>query len=93
VFTYEQIHTLGSPSVEVEVFHKNSEDIGVGSSAGTISGSIGTVRGTTNSTFLEETISSLKELVRYRIILSEGSAGDGVVYRFHQPSWFNTLNA
>lgn len=71
--------------LSVEVFHKNSEETGPGTSAGTV------VSGTSTLGVHTATIGSLKELVRYRISLegTSGSSIGGVLCRILQPTWFD----
>jgi hypothetical protein len=84
VFTVELIIAVDA-EISVAVFHKDSEATGEGSSAGTIVSS--------NSTpgLKTATISGLKEMVRYQIVVegTEENLG-GVVYRDLPVTWFDT---
>lgn len=91
VFTYEQIK-LESSSFTVEVWHKNTEDLGDGTQ---LTGTF-----TADSTFSNiyyHTFEGLKELVRFRYELNSGDWEVGgpcfVIYRMLAPTWFNTENA
>jgi hypothetical protein len=81
-FTYETVYTIGSPTFTVEVFHKNKEDLGPGSSWGTLSW-------TTYGNFKAATAAGLKEMVRFKLTVSVSSGTGGVLYRFVEPTWFD----
>ena len=81
-FTYETIYSIGSPTFTVEVLHKNKEDLGPGTSWGTLSW-------TTIGAFKAATAAGLKEMVRFRLSVSVGSGTAGVLYRFLEPTWFD----
>ncbi len=80
IFTYERIFsTMGTETVEV--FHKNEEDTGLGTSLGSFSdlGSTG---------LLESVCSGLKEMIRFRVQIKNASGW--VHFRFLQPTWYFT---
>ena len=86
VFTVELISTMGC-ELTVTVFHKNSEDTGPGTSAGAI------VTSTSTLGLHRATVSSLKEMVRYKVeVAGADVVGElqGLLYRILPTTWFNT---
>lgn len=85
IFTYEEIYVLTDTLLTIEVYHKDSEDEGPGTSAGTINVAVG------SSNYKEKVLTGLKELVRYKIACEQdGQNAMGAVYRILTPNWFNT---
>ena len=66
------------------VFTKNRED--EGSAPGSAVGAFTTLSGA----FLEANCTGLKDLVRFAITFEAGAAGEGVIYRFLPPTWYDT---
>jgi hypothetical protein len=78
----------------VDIVHKNSEDAGNGTTAGTITvASNNWASDTTN--FLTTVTTGLKELVRYKFTLehSTGSGTNFAIFKMRQPQWFDALTA
>lgn len=85
VFTAELISAIDA-TITVEVFHKNAEDTGFGTSAGTVVSATGTLG------LHRAEIGSLKEMVRYKITVT-GTSSDSlgaILYRIHSATWFDT---
>ncbi len=83
MFLMEQIQsTLGS-TFTVSVSTKNREDEG---SEGSSAGSFATLSGS----FKEVTCTDLKELVRFKIVTRADSVGQGAIFRFLPPTWYDT---
>lgn len=70
VFTFETIDAT-NVTVSIDVYHKDLEEEGPGTSAGSINTAIGTSR------FKEGLRSGLKELVRYRVSCTVVDGGGG----------------
>jgi hypothetical protein len=86
VFTMEKtLDTITGTAVAVRVFTKYRED--EGSSPGSAAGTFAALESTN---FLEANCASLKDLVRFEIKFTAASAGQGVVYRFLPPTWYDT---
>lgn len=83
-FSVEIVATTGSP-FSVDIFTKDSETVGGGSSAGTLL-SAGTATGITTSE-----VSSLKELVRYQFTVQD--AQGWVLFRTLSPVWYDSVKA
>ena len=84
IFAYEEIAASGG-SLQVKIFHKNSEEAGPGSEVASIFGQIAT------SGVFQAEVSALKELVRYQVIAT-GSGSSWVLYRTLGTSWYDTPN-
>jgi hypothetical protein len=84
VFTAELVTAIDA-RLTVEVFHKNREDTGPGTSAGTV------VSATATTGLHAAEIGSLKELVRYKITVSgtSSTALGAILYRMHPPTWLD----
>lgn len=83
VFALELIkNTLASFAVNVRTKNREDEGSAPGSSAGTFTQLSGN--------FLQVNCTGLKELVRFEITTRGGAAGDGVIYRFLPPTWYDT---
>jgi hypothetical protein len=84
VFTAELV-TVIDAELTVEVFHKNGEETGPGTSAGTV------VSSTSTLGLHPAEIGSLKEMVRYKITVAgtNASALGAILYRLHPPTWFD----
>ena len=69
----------------VTVWSKNAED--EGSAPGSLVGTFSSLAGA----FYEAACTGLRDMVRFRINLdSGGAAGDGLIYRFLGPTWYDT---
>ena len=87
-FTYEEIQMIGSPTFEVVVRHKNTEDLQRDGAAVSVTWSS---TGVGNTTFKTGTATGLKELIRFECILQPSSSAlEAILYRFLEPTWFNT---
>jgi hypothetical protein len=86
VFTLEKIlDTISGTAFAVRVFTKNKED------EGSLPGSaVGTFAVLGSSAFYEADCSELKDLVRFEIKFTAASAGQGVIFRFLPPTWYDT---
>jgi hypothetical protein len=88
VFTLDLIQSFEGGALAVELFHKNSEESGAGTSAGTIQTS------TSTTGIYAKTLSGLKELVRYQFTPKGNDATFGaVLYRMLPVTWFDTADA
>jgi hypothetical protein len=84
-FTLEKIQeTFGTTAFLVEAYSKNRED--EGSAPGSLVGTFTTLSGA----FQEASCPALKELVRFVITFRASAVGQGVVFRFLQPTWYDT---
>lgn len=84
VFTLEKVQEIPSAALGVKVFTKNRED--EGSSPGTEVGTFGSLSGA----FHEVACTGLKELVRFKLTVTASQAGQGVIFRFLPPTWYDT---
>jgi len=84
VFTVELIFTIGS-TLDVKVYHKNSEDTGDGSNS-----TAGTFTGLTAAGLGVLEVTDLKEMVRFEVKATSGTA---LRYRFLDTTWFNKADA
>lgn len=86
VFTYEVIQALaGAGTFAVTALHKNREDQGAEGASLVASGGFSQI-GT--SGFFHGIATGIKELVRFKIVVTPAGASDGVVYRFLAPTWY-----
>lgn len=84
VFTLEKLQdSFGSTPMTVTVYTKNRED--EGSAPGSPAGTFTLLTGN----FYEVACVGLKELVRFKISFRASSAGQGVVFRFLGPTWYD----
>jgi hypothetical protein len=81
VFTYEEIVVVGSVTLSVAVFHRNSDEVGNGSSAGS--------SWTTAGQFSYANVTNLKEMVRFKVILTPEFGAGAVCFRFLPPTWYD----
>ncbi len=88
VFTVDLIDAVLA-QLTVKVFHKNAEETGSGSLAGTI------VTADRTAGLKVVTVSGLKEMVRYQVevVGSDANQLGGLLYRFLPATWFNTARA
>lgn len=85
VFMMEKLlDTISGTAVTVTVWTKNRED--EGSAPGSLVGTFATLSGA----FLEAICTGLKDLVRFRINFTAASTGQGVIFRFLGPTWYDT---
>lgn len=91
IFTCEVIMHSGltSPYVDFEVFHKNADEAGPGSTAGAVNTSSNGPE--SSSVFIAAKAEGLKELVRFAVKQKSDTVLARI--RFLQPSWYNTTNA
>jgi len=91
-----EVVQINGATIKVELFTKNSEDVGDGSNADSggsptnISAS-GTGR-TTTEWYSTGTI-GLKEMVRYRFTVTGTEVSDWVLFRMLAPVWFSGVKA
>ncbi len=91
VFTYEEIETVGSPTLTVKVFHRSIEETGSGAVATGEGSGWSSISGTG---FKTRRYDALKEMVRFEFELTGTSASlDAMLYRVLAPTWFNTAVA
>jgi hypothetical protein len=78
------VDTIAGTAFLVKVFTKNREDEGSepGTGAGTFTSLVGN--------FYEASCANLLELVRFRITFTASAAGQGVIFRFLPPTWYDT---
>ncbi|MBZ0150269.1 MAG: hypothetical protein K8J09_01965 [Planctomycetes bacterium] len=82
-FSLEKVaDTIGNGGVTFGVVTKNREDEGSG---GTSAGSFSSVSGG----FYEATCTGLSELVRFTITFRATAVGQGVIFRFLPPTWYD----
>lgn len=85
VFTMEKtIDNLATAPVSVTVYTKNAED--EGSAPGSAVGTFSTLSGA----FHEVNCTGLKDLVRFVLNFRASAAGQGAVFRFLAPTWYDT---
>jgi|KBSSwiStaDraftv2_1062776.scaffolds.fasta_scaffold1872565_1 hypothetical protein len=83
IFTFQRIEdTLTGGGAVVEVFHKNAEDAGTGSSVTEFSSQLG------STDLYEAACTGLKEMVRFRIMVKDGTGW--IHFRFLPPTWYPT---
>jgi hypothetical protein len=75
--------TFGTSALAVTVCTKNREDEG---SEPTTGGSFALLTGN----FWEVNSTGLKELVRFQLKFTASAAGQGVIFRFLPPTWYDT---
>jgi len=88
LFTLELIlSTISGSTFAVSVWTKSSDEEGSapGSSLGTFS-----TLATLSSTFYQVKCGGIKDLVRFEIAFTAAAAGEGVIFRFLSPTWFDT---
>lgn len=84
IFTMEKIlDTISGTAVAVTVYTKNRED--EGSAPGSLVATFSTLSGN----ILEAKCTGLKDMVRFRITFTAASAGQGLIYRFLPPTWYD----
>jgi hypothetical protein len=84
VFTLEKaVDTIGG-GITVKVFTKNRED--EGSAPGTAVGTFASL----SAAFHEVACAGLKDLVRFEISFTATAVGQGVIFRFLPPTWYDT---
>ena len=83
VFMMQRIQSTLGTTFSVTVWTKNREDEG---SEGTSAGTFTTLSGT----FEEVKCTGLKELVRFRIVTRASAVGQGAIFRFLPPTWYDT---
>lgn len=98
VVTAELVAKSGStPSLKIELYHKDSSDTGDGDnvdSAGTPKNITLTTVGRTSTDWAASgTISGFKELVRYKFTMSGSGGNDWSLYRLLPPQWYDTVDA
>lgn len=71
----------------LQVFHKNRQDTGPGTMAGTVTLNVSAV-GVTGSEF-----SDLKEMVRYKMFCTSPTKGNYALFRILSPIWFDQVRA
>lgn len=87
VFTMEKIlDTIpgGAGAFTVTVWTKNRED--EGSAPDSLVATFTSLHGN----FYEAACTGLEEMVRFRIVFTASLAGQGVIYRFLQPTWYDS---
>ena len=89
VFTVELIAMESGGKITVDVFHKNSEDVG----DGTVFSGVSLVRNSEGRS--SDTWSGLKELVRYRIKCQSDfiDSPAWILFRMLSPVWFDDVLA
>jgi hypothetical protein len=90
-FTLEIVavgNVSGSVALQVDIYHKNSEDTGDGGvhTSNLFSGLTSAAGRSTQE------VEALKELVRYRYVVKDGSS-DWVLFRMLPPVWFDAVSA
>jgi len=86
VFTMEKPQdTIAGTAVQVKVYTKNREDEGSKPWA-----TVGTFTAVSGTSFLEVNCSQLKDLVRFEITFTANAVGQGLIYRFLPPTWYDT---
>lgn len=77
----------GAGAVTATVWTKNLEDEGSapGSAAATFTSLTGATLG-----FFEAACTGLKQLVRFQVTFRADAVGQGVIYRFLGPTWYDT---
>jgi hypothetical protein len=85
VMTVELIQAIAA-DLSVVVVHKNAEETGPGTSAGTL------VALTSTLGLHSQTFTGLKDLVCFEVEVEENAGGSmgGVLYRFLPSTWFDT---
>lgn len=84
VFTLEKVLETIHGGITVTVYTKNRED--EGSAPGTAVGTFASL----SAAFHEVACSGLKDLVRFKITFTASAAGQGVIFRFLPPTWYDT---
>lgn len=86
VFTYEVIQALaGAGTFSVTALHKNREDQGAEGTSLVASAAFSQI-GT--SGIYHGVATGIKELVRFKLVVTPVGVSDGVVYRFLPPTWY-----
>jgi len=84
MFMLELIKNTFGSTFTVDVWTKNRED--EGSAPGSVVGTFSTLSGN----FQEVGCKDLKELVRFRITTRADAVGQGAIFRFLGPTWYDT---
>lgn len=84
VFTLEKQQDTFSTVMSVSVESKNREDEGSAPFA-----DVATFTALAGN-FFEASCTGLKELVRFKMTFTANAVGQGVVYRFLPPTWYDT---
>lgn len=86
VFTYELIQALPvGGTFAVTALHKNREDQGAEGTTLVASGSFSQIG---SSGLYHGVGTGIKELVRFKLVVTPAGTGDGLVYRFLPPTWY-----
>lgn len=95
--TVDVAEVSGGPTLDIEVFTKNTEDTGEGENAkttGTQKISVDTTGSASDDWVSGVADVELKELVRYKFTLtSSESAGEWILFRMLSPVWFDAVQA
>lgn len=83
IFTMEKLLDTINGGITVSVVHKNREDEG---SAPATAATFASLAGN----FYEAPCEGLKEMVRFKITFTASAAGQGAIFRFLAPTWYDT---
>ncbi|MFO1052739.1 MAG: hypothetical protein U1F36_11040 [Planctomycetota bacterium] len=83
VFTLEKVLDTINGGATFTVLTKNREAEG---SEGTSAGSFSAL----TAPFYEAKCTDLEDLVRFKVTFTASAAGQGVIFRFLQPTWYDT---
>jgi len=91
-----EVVEINGATIEAMLFTKNSEDGGDGTNADSAGGptniTANAVGRTTTEWYSSGTI-ALKEMVRYRFLITGTLTSDWVLFRMLSPVWFNAVKA
>jgi hypothetical protein len=90
VMTYEVVQLIGTPTLTVDVYHKNRDEVGNGAQV--------SVSWTTSNGMTYGDAENLEEMIRFKVSLeataslAAGAAIEAAFLRILMPTWFDSPN-